>query len=68
MLITTTLRLARLIMSNLTLVDQRGDTRASTFMVDMNDLFERFVTERLRRALRFGRSLRCIWPRGATCG
>lgn len=46
------LRLARLIMSNLTLVDQRGDTTASTFMVDMNDLFERFVTERLRRALR----------------
>jgi 5-methylcytosine-specific restriction enzyme subunit McrC len=46
------LRLARLLLANLTLVDQRGGTTASSFMVDMNDLFERFVTERLRRALR----------------
>ena len=45
------LRLARLLLDNLTLVDQRGATTASSFMVDMNDLFERFVTERLRRAL-----------------
>lgn len=46
------LRLARLLLSNLTLVDQRGDRSASSFLVDMNRLFEDFVTERLRRALR----------------
>lgn len=46
------LRLARLLLENLTLVDQRGRTTASSFIVDMNRLFERFVTERLRRALR----------------
>ena len=45
------LRLARLLLQNLTLVDQRGVTTASSFLVDMNKLFERFVTERLRRAL-----------------
>jgi 5-methylcytosine-specific restriction enzyme subunit McrC len=45
------LRLARLLLENLTLVDTRGGTSASSFMVDMNVLFERFVTERLRRAL-----------------
>lgn len=45
------LGLARLILDHLTLVDQRDATTASSFMVDMNDLFERFVTERLRRAL-----------------
>lgn len=46
------LRLARLVLANLTLMDRRGGTAASSFMVDMNDLFQRFVTERLRRALR----------------
>jgi 5-methylcytosine-specific restriction enzyme subunit McrC len=46
------LRLARLLLANLTLMDQRGATTASSFLVDMNDLYERFVTERLRRALR----------------
>jgi len=46
------LRLARLLFENLALHDQRGRTRASAFLVDMNKLFERFVTERLRRALR----------------
>ena len=46
------LRLARLLLSNLTLVDQRGDRSASSFLVDMNQLFEDFVTQRLRRALR----------------
>lgn len=45
------LRLARLLLANLTLIDHRGATSASSFMVDMNQLFERFVTERLRRAL-----------------
>ena len=46
------LRLARLVLANLTLQDAVGATQASSFMLDMNDLFERFVTERLRRALR----------------
>ena len=43
--------LARLLLDNLTLVDRRGEySTAASFMVDMNDLFERFVTERLGRA------------------
>ena len=46
------LRLARLVLANLTLQDAIGETQASSFMLDMNELFERFVTERLRRALR----------------
>ena len=46
------LRLARLVLANLTLQDAVGTTQASSFMLDMNDLFERFATERLRRALR----------------
>lgn len=46
------LRLASLILENLTLVDARGGTSASTFTVDMNQLFQRFVTERLRDELR----------------
>ena len=46
------LRLARLVLANLTLQDAVGETQASSFMLDMNELFERFVTERLRRALK----------------
>lgn len=46
------LHLARLLLANLTLTDARGGVSASSFMVNMNDLFQRFVTERLRRALR----------------
>lgn len=46
------LRLARLILRNLTLADQFGSTGAHAFFVDMNDLFQRFVTDRLERALR----------------
>jgi len=46
------LRLARLLLSNLTLLDRQGDRSASSFLVDMNQLFETFVTQRLRRALR----------------
>ena len=46
-----TLGLARLLLDNLTLIDRRGATTAASFVVDMNNLFERFVTERLRRAL-----------------
>ncbi|MCY3892394.1 MAG: hypothetical protein OXF65_03750 [Acidimicrobiaceae bacterium] len=46
------LRLARLLLANLALRDQHGDTAASAFMVDMNQLFEDFVTARLQNALR----------------
>ena len=46
------LRLARLVLANLTLRDNLGEVEAPSFMLDMNQLFERFVTERLRRALR----------------
>ena len=46
------LHLARLILQNLTLVDEGGRTPATTFLVDMNDLFQRFTTGRLRLALR----------------
>ena len=46
------LRLARLLLESLTLMDQWGETVASSFMVDMNLLFERFVTDRLERTLR----------------
>ena len=46
------LRLARLILANCTLQDQHGDAAASAFMLDMNKLFEEFVTSRLQRALR----------------
>lgn len=46
------LRLARLVLANLTLADATGGTMASSFVVDMNVLFQRFVTERLSTALR----------------
>jgi 5-methylcytosine-specific restriction enzyme subunit McrC len=46
------LRLARLALRATSLTDTAGDLRASAFLLDMNELFERFVTERLRRALR----------------
>ena len=46
------LRLARLLLERLSLVDQSGEHAASSFLLDMNQLFEDFVTNRLRRALR----------------
>ena len=46
------LKLARLILANFTLQDRHGDTAASAFMLDMNKLFEGFVTARLQRELR----------------
>lgn len=46
------LRLARLVLANLTLQDIVGEMQASSFMLDMNELFERFVTERLQQILR----------------
>ncbi len=45
------LGLARVLLDNVTLLDRSGATTAMSFMLNMNDLFERFVTERLRRAL-----------------
>ncbi len=46
------LRLARLVLANLTLQDIVGEMQASSFMLDMNELFERFVTDRLQQILR----------------
>ncbi len=46
-----TLRLARLLMENWTLQDETGDTIASSFVVNMNWLFEQYMTESLGRAL-----------------
>jgi 5-methylcytosine-specific restriction enzyme subunit McrC len=46
------LRLARLLLERLTLVDRGGEHSASSFLVDMNLLFEDFVTQRIRRELR----------------
>lgn len=45
------LRLAKILLANLTLQDQAGKTAASSFLLDMNLLFERFVEHRLRSAL-----------------
>jgi 5-methylcytosine-specific restriction enzyme subunit McrC len=46
------LRLAALVLRNTTLADQGGDRNASSFLIDMNQLFQSFVTQRLRRILR----------------
>lgn len=46
------LRLARVLLENLTLVDRAGKTHAAAFLLDMNVLFERFVTARLTELLR----------------
>ncbi|WP_419842329.1 McrC family protein [Candidatus Poriferisodalis sp.] len=46
------LMLAQLLLANCTLRDRHGHTAASAFMLDMNDLFEQFVTRRLQRELR----------------
>lgn len=46
------LRLAQLVMRNLTLADQRGERAAASFLINMNTLFQDFVTLRLRRLLR----------------
>ena len=45
------LRLARLLMDNSTLRDEAGDAIASSFLIDMNWLFEQYMTESLKRAL-----------------
>jgi 5-methylcytosine-specific restriction enzyme subunit McrC len=46
------LRLAQLVLRNLSLLDRVGANDASAFLVDMNELFQRYVTDRLHRALR----------------
>lgn len=46
------LRLARLVLENLGLIDQVGGYQAASFLLDMNDLFQRWVTARLQRHLR----------------
>ena len=46
------IRLAALVLRNTALLDRAGTADASAFLVDMNDLFQRFLTDRLRRALR----------------
>lgn len=46
------LRLARLLLANLSLADARGTKSASSFMINMNDLFQQFIFHRLRRALK----------------
>ncbi len=45
------LRLARLVLRNVGLLDRLGETAASSFLPDMNDLFQRFVADRLARHL-----------------
>lgn len=44
-------RLALLVLRNLTLRDQAGEAEASGFLLDMNDLFQTFVSVSLRTAL-----------------
>ncbi|MEU4418935.1 McrC family protein, partial [Nocardia salmonicida] len=45
------LELARLVLRGHSLVESRGGLVAQSFMIDMNDLFERWVTEELERRL-----------------
>ena len=46
------IRLARLVLLRLTLLDRFGEVGANAFFLDMNSLFQEFVTHRLRRVLR----------------
>lgn len=46
------LKLSRLALGSSSLLDQAGCTAANSFLIDMNDLFQRFVESRLRRLLR----------------
>ncbi len=48
----TAMRLAAVILRNLSLAQDAGGARAASFTVNMNDLFQDFVTDRLRRSLR----------------
>ena len=46
------IRLGALVLRNLTLIDRAGAADAASFLLDMNDLFQRWVTDRLRATLR----------------
>lgn len=46
------LSLARLVLRNVALLDRPGEIAASSFLLDMNDLFQRFLGDRLARSLR----------------
>jgi 5-methylcytosine-specific restriction enzyme subunit McrC len=46
------MRLCRLIVQSLSLADSLGSAAASSFLLNMNDLFEDWVTRKLRAALR----------------
>lgn len=55
------MRLAAVILRSLSLDLSTGTTTAATFLVDMNDLFQRFVADRLERAMRsFGEGLSVV--------
>ncbi|MDE0440732.1 MAG: restriction endonuclease [Gammaproteobacteria bacterium] len=64
--------LSRLILRHTSIETQRGDVRTSGFLVDMNSVFQEFVTRALRRALglsertfRSDKRLPGIWLDGA---
>ncbi len=48
----TAVRLASMILRNLTLQDQFGGQRSASFTIDMNDVFQAFVADRLALYLR----------------
>ncbi|HEX6370518.1 MAG TPA: hypothetical protein VF006_16465 [Longimicrobium sp.] len=50
----TAARLARLVLANRTVADREGGVAASSFTLNMNTLFERFVQRAVRRACRGG--------------
>lgn len=45
-------RLASIVLRDLTLRDQAGSSAAASFTIDMNEVFQNFVADRLRRRLR----------------
>lgn len=61
------LRLAQLVLRNVTLADRAGARAASSFLIDMNALFQDFVTARLQRLLR-GRLEVLAEPKGYRLG
>lgn len=61
------LRLAQLVLRDVTLADRAGARTASSFLIDMNALFQDFVTARLQRLLR-GRLEVLAEPKGYRLG
>lgn len=55
-------RLARLLLEGAGILDASGSTGASTFILDMNRLFETFVESRVRRYLRGRAEIRGQYP------